>query len=47
MYESVKSPLVGGGHFIHRRPMFERITVSEQGYFTRCTTGKAKPEVLR
>lgn len=48
MREIVKCPLADGGSIdIHRRPMFDRITVSEQRYFTRCATGKAKPEVLR
>ena len=31
---------------VHRRTLLRRTTVSEQGYFTRYTTGKAKPEVL-
>lgn len=44
----VKCPLFDGGSTdIHRRLMFGSTTVSEQGYFTRYTTGKAKPEVLR
>ena len=46
MRESVKSPLtIGGSSFIHRRAMFRDTTVSEQRYFTRYTTGSAKPEV--
>ena len=48
MREIVKCPLFGGGsRFIHRRLMFGSTTVSEQRYFTRYATCKAKPEVLR
>ena len=44
----IKSPLTNeGGQFVHRRAMFGHTTVCEQGYFTRCTTGKAKPEVQK
>ena len=46
MRESVKSPLCcRGGQFIHRRAIFGQVTVSERRYFTRYTTGSAKPEV--
>ena len=43
-----KSPLTAEeGQFVHRRAMFGHTTVCEQGYFTRYTTGKAKPEARR
>lgn len=45
MRRNVKCPLVDeGSKDIHRRPMFERITASERGYFTRYTGINAKPE---
>ena len=48
MRKNVKSPLIAeGDNFIHRRPMFNRTTVNEQGYFTRYAGVNAKPEVQR
>ena len=48
MCRNVKCPLiVGGSNDIHRLPMFERITVNEQRYFTRYAGINAKPEVQR
>lgn len=48
MRKIVKCPLkIRGSKFIHRRPMFETITVSEQGYFTRYAGINAKTEVQR
>ena len=41
-----RPPVLVGSNFIHRRPLFGHKAVYEQGYFTRYTTGKAKPEVL-
>lgn len=44
----IKSPLTNeGSSVVHRRAMTGSRTVCEQGYFTRYTTGKAKPEVRR
>ncbi len=46
MYSTIKRPpVVQGSTVIHRRPVIGVKTVSEQGYFTRYITGKAKPEV--
>ena len=46
MCESIKRPpVVQGSTFVHRRTMSRNNTVYEQGYFTRNTAGKAKPEV--
>ncbi len=41
-----RPPVVQGSTVVHRRDMTGIKTVYEQGYFTRYTTGKAKPEVL-
>ena len=41
-----RPPVLVGSTFIHRRGMTLIKTVGEQRYFTRYTTGKAKPEVL-
>ena len=47
MYNAIKRPhCVSGSIDAHRRAMFGHKTVNEQGYFTRYTTGKAKPKVL-
>ena len=47
MCSAIKRPLIAeGSTFVHRRPVFGSKTVGEQRYFTRYTTGKAKPEVL-
>ena len=44
----IKSPLIAEeGHLVHRRATTGINAVCEQGYFTRYTTGKAKPEVSR
>ena len=46
MCERIKRPpVVQGSTVVHRRPLFGHKAVYEQGYFTRYTTGKAKPEV--
>ena len=46
MCESIKRPpVVQGSQFVHRRIMFVSSSVCGQGYFTRYTAGKAKPEV--
>ena len=46
MFNTIKRPpVLVGSRFVHRRPLFGYKSVSEQGYFTRYTTGKAKPEV--
>ncbi|MBR0167389.1 MAG: hypothetical protein IJQ08_01815 [Synergistaceae bacterium] len=43
-----KSPLTyEGGSNVHKRGMIRVTTVCEQGYFTRYTAGKSKPEVQR
>ena len=41
-----RPPVVQGSTVVHRRPLSGIKSVSEQGYFTRYTTGKSKPEVL-
>ena len=40
-----RPPVLVGSSLVHRRVMIGVNAVSEQGYFTRYTTGKAKPEV--
>ena len=46
MCESIKRPpVVQGSRVVHRRARLAIKAVCEQGYFTRNTAGKAKPEV--
>lgn len=40
-----RPPVVQGSNLVHRRAEFGHNAVCEQGYFTRYTIGKAKPEV--
>lgn len=40
-----RPPVVQGSRVVHRRATTLIKTVGEQGYFTRYTAGKAKPEV--
>ena len=40
-----RPPVLVGSTVVHRRVMIGVKTASEQEYFTRYTTGKAKPEV--
>ena len=40
-----RPPVLVRSTVVHKRPIFGQKTVSEQRYFTRYITGKAKPEV--